>query len=204
MPFIVDGTAGGFFPSWTTATRPASPAVGQMGYNTTTGLFDNYTAAGWTSVLTNASQSIPFAALPTGSVLQVVQASTSTSVSTSSATPIDTGLTATITPKFATSKILAIVMQNGVSKTSAASNNCAILTLLRGATSLGNFGIFVAYTASASELISGTSGFTSLDSPATTSATTYKTQFSSAFGGSAINVQNNSAVSSITLMEIAG
>jgi hypothetical protein len=51
MPFIVDGTNGGFFPSWTTATRPASPAVGQMGYNTTTGQFDVYDATGWSSLL---------------------------------------------------------------------------------------------------------------------------------------------------------
>lgn len=55
MPMIIDGTNGGFFPSWTTATRPASPAVGQMGYNTTTGAFDAYTAAGWASVATSAT-----------------------------------------------------------------------------------------------------------------------------------------------------
>ena len=55
MTFIVDGTLGGTFPSWTTATRPASPAVGQMGYNTTTGQFDAYTSNGWTSVATSAT-----------------------------------------------------------------------------------------------------------------------------------------------------
>lgn len=55
MPMIIDGTNGGFFPSWTTATRPASPAVGQMGYNTTTGAFDAYTAAGWVSVASSAT-----------------------------------------------------------------------------------------------------------------------------------------------------
>jgi len=58
MTFIVDGTNGGFFPSWTTATRPASPAVGQMGYNTTTGLFDAYTASGWVSNLTSVNPTI--------------------------------------------------------------------------------------------------------------------------------------------------
>ncbi|CAB4195371.1 hypothetical protein UFOVP1640_13 [uncultured Caudovirales phage] len=55
MTFLVDGTLGGTFPSWTTATRPASPAVGQMGYNTTTGQFDAYTSNGWTSVATSAT-----------------------------------------------------------------------------------------------------------------------------------------------------
>jgi hypothetical protein len=55
MTFIVDGDKGGFFPSWTTATRPASPAVGQMGYNTTIGQFDAYTTNGWVSVATSAT-----------------------------------------------------------------------------------------------------------------------------------------------------
>ena len=55
MTFLVDGTLGGTFPSWTTATRPASPAVGQMGYNTTLGQFDAYTSNGWTSVATSAT-----------------------------------------------------------------------------------------------------------------------------------------------------
>lgn len=50
MTFIVDGTNGGFFPSWTTATRPASPAVGQMGYNTSIGLFDQYVSGAWYSI----------------------------------------------------------------------------------------------------------------------------------------------------------
>ena len=50
MTFLVDGTLGGTFPSWTTATRPASPAVGQMGYNTTTGQFDVYNSGGWAAI----------------------------------------------------------------------------------------------------------------------------------------------------------
>ena len=55
MTFIVDGTNGGTFPSWTTAGRPASPAVGQMGYNTTTGQFDCYTSNGWVTGITSTS-----------------------------------------------------------------------------------------------------------------------------------------------------
>ena len=53
MSLILDGTNGETFPSWTTSGRPASPAVGQMGYNTTTGNFDAYTASGWTSIATS-------------------------------------------------------------------------------------------------------------------------------------------------------
>ena len=50
MPFIVDGTNGGFFPSWTTATRPASPAAGQVGYNTTTASLEVYNGSNWQTV----------------------------------------------------------------------------------------------------------------------------------------------------------
>lgn len=55
MTMIIDGTNGGFFPSWTTATRPASPANGQMGYNTTTGLFDAYNGSAWVSLTTTTT-----------------------------------------------------------------------------------------------------------------------------------------------------
>jgi len=51
MTIVVDGTNGLIVPTWTTATRPSSPTVGQMGYNSTTGLFDQYTASGWSSLI---------------------------------------------------------------------------------------------------------------------------------------------------------
>jgi hypothetical protein len=59
MSLILDGTNGETFPSWTTAGRPASPAVGQMGYNTTIGNMEAYTSGGW----------VP-AALNTGTITQ--------------------------------------------------------------------------------------------------------------------------------------
>ena len=53
-----------------------------------------------------------------GSVIQVVQGTYSTETSYSTSTLTDSGLTATITPKFATSKILVMVHQNGIGKDS--------------------------------------------------------------------------------------
>jgi hypothetical protein len=43
------------FASWTTATRPASPANGQMGYNTTTNAFDAYVNSAWVSIASSAT-----------------------------------------------------------------------------------------------------------------------------------------------------
>lgn len=40
-------------PSWTTATRPASPSNGNIGYNTTTGTWEAYNNSGWVPLNTN-------------------------------------------------------------------------------------------------------------------------------------------------------
>ena len=137
-----------------------------------------------------------------GQVLQVVNATTSTLASTSSSTYVDTNLTATITPKFATSKILVLVSQNGVYKTSASASNSVNLRLVRNGASMTAFAIAIGYTGTAVENIV-TASICYLDSPATTSATTYKTQLASYSGVSAAYVQANSDTSTITLMEIA-
>jgi hypothetical protein len=139
-----------------------------------------------------------------GSVLQVVQANYSTSTSNSTNSYVDTGLTATITPKFTTSKILVIVHQNGARKSPANSLNAMSIILLRNGVSLLGFGNFVGYTGSALDLISGSVSVCYQDSPATTSAVTYKTQFASGFSTASVTVQDNGTTSTITLMEIAG
>ena len=139
--------------------------------------------------------------LPTGSVLQVVNASYSTQSNTTSTSFIDTGLTASITPISATSKILVFVSQSGIYK--AAANNYIKLQLLRGATVIVNFENEILNTGTAT-VNSGATSTTYLDSPATISATTYKTQI--AMGGAGVGpvywcTSNCSAT--ITLMEIA-
>lgn len=195
----LDSTNGLQFATWTTGTRPASPIVGQMGYNTTTGLFDQYTAGGWVSGLTNATQSIPFAALPTGSVLQVVQTVNTTVISTTSTTFVTTGFSASITPLFSTSKVLALVSGGNIYQNTAAFGGR--LTLYRGATNLaaGNNGFSVIQAAS-SDLQVGQS-FNYLDSPATTSSTTYTLYYRTGSGTLGINTVNG--ILTITLLEIA-
>ena len=47
MPISLSGTNGVTFPSWTTATRPASPAAGQTGFNTTTLQMETYNGSAW-------------------------------------------------------------------------------------------------------------------------------------------------------------
>lgn len=173
------------------------------------------------TVLTSASSiatsqlsgSISASSLPAGSVLQVVSASKSDTFSTTARSFTDiTGLSLSITPKSATSKILVFmaiqVSNNGVDTT--------MVQMVRDSTAIGigdargsrirntSQGIFL------SNSVSSLTGIT-LDSPNTTSATTYKLQTRSDSGTAYINTQSATGdgsyhgtnYSTITVMEIA-
>jgi hypothetical protein len=155
------------------------------------------------TILTSASQSIPKAALPTGSVLQVVNAKFNTETSTSTNTYVDTGLTATITPLFASSKILVLIDQGGLRKGTDNALASVSVRALRGATLLGEFALYAALTTNTNDNIVASASACYLDSPNTTTATTYKTQLNSPFNAGTAAVQNNGTDSTITLLEIA-
>ncbi len=158
-------------------------------------------AIGTTGQVLTVSGGVPVWATPAGGkVLQVVQGLTTTSVANSTSTYADTNLTATITPTSATSKILVLVAQNGSGKTTGTTNQSLDFQVLRGATQIGKSNS--AYTNTNLNLTPSTIAFSILDEPATTSATTYKTQFRSATGTSEVRMQANSDTSTIILMEI--
>lgn len=137
-----------------------------------------------------------------GKVLQVVYGSTSTGASSSSSTYADTGLTASITPSATSSKILVIYSQNGNNKDNTQSGNGLSLRLLRGATELQVTATYQMFSGTAITLYGTSIGGTYLDSPSTTSSTTYKTQFASSANLGAVGVNRDNATSSITLLEI--
>ena len=135
-------------------------------------------------------------------ILQVVQGSTASSVSSSTTTPADTGLTATITPQAASSKILVIVHQNGGDKGVGNAANAINLDLYRGATMIHSITGSTGYTNSLLNLRVATVSTMYLDSPATTSAVTYKTQFFNDVAAAAVSFQLI-GTSTITLMEVS-
>jgi hypothetical protein len=144
--------------------------------------------------------------MPLGSVIQVVYADYGTETSNSTSTFADTGLTATITPTSATSKILVLFSQNGVLK--ALNNTALLLKLLRDGSVIFNIHDIAASTNDTSLNSVGAIAGTYLDAPATTSAVTYKTQFASRANTDAVYVQAYGSNlgftrSSLTLMEIA-
>jgi hypothetical protein len=150
------------------------------------------------------SGTLPAANLPTGSVLQVVAASYTSTVSTTSSTFVDTGLSLAITPKYATSKILVFVTQCGIEKNVGNTQNCIDIGLFRSATQLASTGFYGLYTNTTLALTVPSATLFYLDSPATTSSTTYKTQFRNPLAASAVYVNSGgSPASTIVLMEIA-
>lgn len=136
-----------------------------------------------------------------GKILQVVQATYSTATSTTSNSYIDTGLTATITPSATTSKILAIV-SHVTCKVSGGGDPVGLFILLRGSTQLGTEQVF-GRTFSSGGIDAVFTGISYLDSPASTSSLTYKTQFQNAANTGTVTMQRGGATSTIILMEVS-
>jgi hypothetical protein len=157
------------------------------------------------ALILSGDTGVPASGMPTGSVIQTVNATYSTLVSNSTSTFADTGLTATITPISVTSKILVVISQQGVGKLT---NNTAVqIQLLRNSTVIQTTSDIWGYNGQTTTSNRGmTVAMNCLDSPATTSAVTYKTQFCSYAGNIAAYCQDfgntQNAISSITLMEI--
>jgi hypothetical protein len=144
-----------------------------------------------------------------GKVLQVVMGQTTTITTIASTSYTDTTLTASITPSSATSKVLAIFTQQ-VRIARSTVDQASGYQLVRGATSILNLGnggyeTFGIDTGSGSSVqLRGIISGSYLDSPATTSATTYKTQFkiySTANSGTS-TVNENNAPGTLLLLEI--
>jgi hypothetical protein len=166
------------------------------------------------STIQNASlaSGVPSTAkLPAGSVLQVVSTIKTNTFSTSSTSYVDiTGFSVTITPTSSTSKILIMVSAT----IGPAANNFAPASLVRNSTLIAQPTTASTFQATLNSYPGDQGGVPQinyvinfLDSPATTSATTYKLQMYTSDGTAYFNTrpisQNGTTVSTITAMEIA-
>ena len=141
-----------------------------------------------------------------GKLLQVVTASTSSSVSTSSGSLVDSGLTADITPSSTSSKILVLIDSPFHGIRSSGSTSTFNIRVLRDSTSVFAGG------ASQSDYQCGIGGSISsnricgiiskkiLDSPSSTSSLTYKLQVQSGYNLT-LHMQD-STTAHITLIEV--
>jgi len=140
--------------------------------------------------------------MPAGSVIQVIYGSTSTEVANTSSSWVDTGLSATITPTSTSSNIL-IIQSSHFFDTNASGAVGFTTQLLRGSSSIKEF----AYPIYNAGTVMAQASASYLDSPSTTSATTYKMQYRNVVGTTNIIAQyddsNGDSVSTMILMEIA-
>ena len=188
--YTYDSTKGAW--SVTPVSTPSIPSGGAAGTFLTKNSSTNYDTE-WSN-------------LPTGTVIQVLSTAKTTVFSTTSTTIVDvTGMSVTITPKSTSSNIL--VMVNFLQSNNNASNTNSF-RLIRGSTSIGA----TASTYYTSPWQNGLTGYwvamTFLDSPASTSALTYKLSMLTAASTTAYvgaYSQNTSApsTSTITVMEVA-
>ena len=150
-------------------------------------------------------------AAATGKILQVLQTVKTDGFTTSSTSFVDvTGVSVTITPTAASSKVLVMVQGFGGND----NNFPGLINLVRDSTNVAQS---TGSAASDQTLVFSTTydhdtttiGITFLDSPATTSATTYKVQLRSSGGGAVQAIGrreiNNSwqGVTTITVMEVS-
>jgi len=139
--------------------------------------------------------------LSAGKVLQVVNATMNTETVMNNNTWTDVGITLAITPSSSSSKVLIQANAAGCGK--ATNNTYLELKLLRDTTDLIVIEQRGGYTADTSANKVGSCACTYLDSPSTTSATTYKLQGRSGSNNAYAQVGDSNPYSTITLMEIS-
>lgn len=140
---------------------------------------------------------------PLGKIGQVVQGSRSTNFETSSTSFVDASLNATITPSSTSSKILIMCSTSAIHVATTGAGGETLIKFYRGATAIGDEYQVAKSRQDGSYNQEAGGGGTAmyLDSPSTTSATTYNV-YVRITNGSAGRICQAGHGATITLMEV--
>jgi hypothetical protein len=139
---------------------------------------------------------------PTGQILQIVSNIYAFQVNNNTTTYSTTGLSATITPTKASSKILVLANVNGIYRENFNVGGAAQVELRRGATALANI-TNLGFTGTALLFIGTSANFSHVDSPNTTSPVVYEAFIRSIIAGNGAGCQQAGSRSDITLIEVS-
>jgi hypothetical protein len=157
------------------------------------------------NAIPNGIRSVNTSNLPVGTVLQVASTTKTDTFSSTSTSFVDiTGFSVSITPTNSSSKIL--VFGHITASAGLQSVITGYAQLVRGSTAIGNGAYGIALNNVGDSSFTTQFSFNYLDSPATTSATTYKVQFKGDAATWYINrpsARDFACSSTITVMEIA-
>ena len=170
-------------------------------------------SAGQVVQVNSGGNALEFAAISAGGLKQVVQGTFDSTASTGSHnTMVDTGLTVNITPTSASNKILCFFNANVQPNSGQYSGGLSIVrgsTAIRTGSTGSNRGTAQFWAPSDAYHMNHFTGMV-LDSPNTTSQTTYKVQFASGYSGQTVYINrgygNNNhfdSTSTIIVMEVA-
>jgi hypothetical protein len=145
------------------------------------------------------TQKFASVSMPTGTILQVVTTNDSAQRATPNSTMTASGMSVTITPKFSTSKIFVQVTTCGYINT----DGSGYYTIYRGSTNLAGSGNQLNILNVVDRYVPICMSY--LDSPSTTSSTTYQIYFyKTGTNNVYVNATNSGlSVGAITVMEIA-
>lgn len=212
------GISGGGTSGAVTITNDMATTIttnGDLIYGTGSGTYTRRGIGSTGQVLT-VSGGVPTWASPAGGggkILQVVSTTYSTETTIASTTFTDTGITASITPTSATSRVLVMIAAQSLTESTNTVASSGV-QLLRGATNILTVGSdknsyqrIRAVGLGNIVQMANVQPIIYVDSPATTSSTTYKLQAAVDTTGSGTQVRFNwysgqTTTSTITLMEI--
>ena len=203
------GITGGGTSGTVTVTNDMATTItasGDIVIGTGSGTYDNLPIGTTGQLLTADTTVSPYKvkwATPAGgggAVVQVKSMSTTTTATTTSSTFQDSNITLSITPTSASNKILVLATVNGILRGAVLSG--VGLQIVRTSTAISVFEKNLMYTDSGGGTFVASSANAYLDSPATTSATTYKVQFRSVNNSNSVQVQEGNEQSTLVLMEV--
>ena len=157
---------------------------------------------------------VPYEKIPAGSVIQVSHGTTSTEVAVNYNTETNTGLSATISPRLSSSKILVLVSHDNCEKTGNSGSSTRFKLYRQNSagvqvdlgTQAGLSGGYISYAMGQTNAAASARfnvNFQWLDTPNTTDSLIYYTKVNNWIATTGIKVQAGGYPSRITLMEIS-